>query len=99
MDLEHFRNDDETAEMVKEKCLVILNDITWMGQITFAQNTTVETAIEYARQGLDGGLEGTFQLQPVDTNFHSWMQFAQLCTILYNRGRVNQRYTILRKCY
>ena len=97
MDLERFRNDDETAETVKDKCLDALNDITWMGQIEFDQQTTITTAIELAQQGLDGGLEGTYNLQPTDLNFHEWMQFAYLCTILYNRNRTIKKYTILRK--
>ena len=99
MDLEFYRNDDMTAEMVKDKCLETLNDIDWKGQVSFNTQTTIETAIELAQQGLDGGLEGTYQLQPDDLNFHSWMQYAFLCTILYNRNRAIRKYTILRKCY
>ena len=96
MDLESYRNDDDTAEDVKDKCLNALNDIKWMNHINFDEDATVEYAIELARQGLDGGLEGTFQLQPRDLNFHCWMQFAHLCTILYNRNRTIKKYTILR---
>ena len=99
MDLEFYRNDDMTAEMVKDKCLEALNDINWKGQVSFNRQTTIETAIELAQQGLDGGLEGTYQLQPDDLDFHRWMQFAFLCTILYNRDRDTRKYTILRKCY
>ena len=96
MDLESYRNDDNTTEEVKDKCLNSLNDIQWRNHINFTKHTTIESAIELARQGLDGGLEGTFQLQPQDLDFHCWMQFASLCTILYNRNRTNKKYTILR---
>ena len=98
MDLESYKNDDNTAEMVKDRCLAALNDIVWMDQLQFTDQTTIAVAIEYARQGLDGGLEGTFQLQPTDLDFHEWMQFAYLCTLLYNRNRNEKRYTILRNC-
>ena len=96
MDLESFRNDDASAEVIKTKCLNALNDIQWLDQLTFDETTTVKMAIEWARQGLDGGLEGTFKLQPSDLSFHCWVDYAHLCTILYNRNRTNQRYTILR---
>ena len=96
MDLEFFRNDDATAEVVKDKCLDALNEIRWMQQIEFNEHTTIEMAIAWARQGLDGGLEGTYNLQPTDLSFHCWMQYALLCTILYNRDHTNKRYTILR---
>ena len=99
MDLELYRNDDLTAEKIKDKCLDALNDINWKGQVAFNQQTTVEIAIKLAQEGLDGGLEGTYQLQPDDLNFHNWMQYAFLCTILYNRNRSTRKYTILRKCY
>ena len=99
MDLESYRNDDETAEVVKEKCLDALNEINWMGQVTFTPETTIDGAIELALQGLDGGLEGTYELQPTGLQFHEWMQYAYLCTILYNRNRSIRRYTILRKCF
>ena len=99
MDLEFFRNDDATAEMVKDKCLDILNDINWKEQVNFTDETTIDGAIELALEGLDGGLEGTYRLQPDDLQFHKWMRYAYLCTILYNRNRQQRRFTILRKCF
>ena len=96
MDLEMYRNDDVTADEAKDKCLNSLNDILWMSPVKFTNKTTIESAIELARQRLDGGLEGTFQLQPSNLNFHRWMQFAHLCTILHKRNRAIQKYTILR---
>ena len=99
MDLEYYRNDDQTAEVVKSKCLDALNDIKWSEQVNFTPETTINDAIELALQGLDGGMEGTYQLQPDGLQFHEWMQYAYLCTILYNRNRSLRRYTILRKCF
>ena len=96
MNLESSRNDDASARVVKSKCLGALEEIQWMNQIQFDDKTTIKMAIEWARQGLDGGLEGTMKLQPSNLNFHCWMDYAHLCTILYNRNRNEQRYTILR---
>ena len=89
-------NDTATAAEVKIKCLATLQEIDWMNQIQFTDESTVAMAMDLARQGLDGGMEGTLKLQPKNLNFHDWMQYAHLCTILYNRTKVPEKYTILR---
>ena len=97
--LETLGNDAATAETVKQKCLESLDTIDWMHQINFCKDSTIAEAINFARQGLDGGREGTLQLQPTDLDFHAWMQYAHLCTILYNRTHLPAKYTIIRNCY
>ena len=94
--LEFLENDAVTAAAVKQKCLESMDTIDWMHQIQFNKESTVAEAINFARQGLDGGREGTLQLQPVDLDFHAWMQYAHLCTILYNRTHLPAKFTIIR---
>ena len=47
----------------------------------------------------DGGLAWALQVRPTNSCFKSWMDFAFLLTVSYNRTRNQRHYTILRNEY
>ena len=87
------------VQWIKDKCLEALNSVEWVENVQYEANVTVSIATNLARRGFDGGKEAVLCLQPAEDDFGSWMAYAGLCTVLYNRGRTTKKYTILRNCY
>ena len=86
----------EDMEIIVAKCYSALDHVTWRCDILFDASTTITLATQYARQGHDAGLEAMLDLAPPTTDFHEWINYALLCTVLYNRDNEPQRFTILR---
>ena len=91
-------SDVTEIEFIKRKCQEALAQVTWANNICYNNNITIAVATELARQGLDGGKEAVWNLQPKTNDFHSWIDYAGLCTVLYNCGKTCKKFTILRKC-
>ena len=80
---------------IKNRCAWARNAISWRNNVVL-EDSNIDTALEFARNGLDGGLATIEKLEPKDNNHSSWMKYAHLLTIYYNNERKEKRYTILR---
>ena len=87
------------VQWIIDKCMEAINQIEWIENVQYDDNVTVSVATNLARRGFDGGKDAILQLQPAENDFGGWMAYAELCTVLYNRGRTTKKYTILRNCY
>ena len=58
---------------------------------------SIKDALEELKEGRDIGWEGTKDLMPSSEDFHHWMHYAYLLTIIHNRDCEPKRYSITRK--
>ena len=89
----HLRDHD--IQEIRNKCAWARNATSWKNNADLG-NSDLDMALEFARNGLDGGLLAAEKLEPTDNDHHNWMKYAYLLTIYYNSGREEKRYTILR---
>ena len=85
-------NDRKKSIIVKE-FESMKNSIQW-NELGTASN--IMEATEEARLGRDLGWDKTRALMPNNYDFHHWMNFAHLLTVIYNRDLEPKRYSILR---
>ena len=86
----------EEISRIKSKCLEALAAVTWRRDIEYEPGVSIKTATQYARQGHDAGYDVVARLQPDSDDFHEWIDFTELCTVLFNRDNLPPKYTILR---
>ena len=60
---------------------------------------SIKDSLTELKEGKDIGWEGTKSLMPSSDDFHHWMNFAYLLTIIHNRDCEPKRYSITRKRY
>ena len=84
---------------VERKCNDLMFKINWQNNVQYTDATTLADAIALVKENKDGGLEGALQVRPVNSCFKSWMDFAFLLTMCYNRNHEQKYFTILRNEY
>ena len=57
---------------------------------------SIKDSIEEVKMGNDIGWMGTKNLMPRSDDFHHWMHFAHLLTVLHNRDCSPKKFSILR---
>ena len=87
---------DDELDWIKRKCDEALDKIIWRNNTIYSADMTLFQAIEGAERGLDYGMEGALQVQPVSIAHMDWMNYARLLTIWYNRDHELKYFTILR---
>lgn len=67
--------------------------IQWNNQ---SSATSIKDAIADMKLGKDIGWMGTNALMPKSDDFHHWMHFAHLLTVIYNRDCSPKKFSIIR---
>ena len=81
---------------VQRKCFETIPKVQWLHNIEYDDNTTLADAVKFIKLNQDGGLDGILKLTPTTSCFHSWMDFAFIITVAYNRTHNPALFTILR---
>ena len=58
--------------------------------------TSIKDAIEDMKQNKDIGWMGINSLMPKSDDFHHWIHFAHLLTVIYNRDCSPKKFSIIR---
>ena len=68
--------------------------IKWNNQ---GQAKSIQASIAEMKNGLDIGWQRTADLEPRSDDFHHWMHFSYLLTVIHNRDNSPKKYSIIRK--
>ena len=56
---------------------------------------SIQESIAEMKSGLDIGWQRTADLEPRSDDFHHWMHFCYLLTVIYNRDNSPKKYSII----
>ena len=84
---------EATKRRINDELESMKTSINW-NNLGSAKN--IAEATREAVKGRDLGWEGTRAMMPNNYDFHHWMNYAHLLTVLYNRDHEIKRFSILR---
>ena len=73
---------------IDDDCQAALKQVSWNNNADLANCFSIKQAIQLARDGFDGGPAAIEKFKPKDAAYNSWMDYAHLITVYYNRNKL-----------